>query len=112
MGQWTYKNSNFTSIVPNTRIREITKLDDVAQRASRLKWKWGGHVARLQNTRWAYLSPWTETSRQTWNHMGRRIQESGRRTLDQDRREPQRMATPRRHQQHQGERPSASSGNE
>ena len=42
--------------VPNTRIREITKLGDVAQRASRLKWKWGGHVARLQNTRWAYLS--------------------------------------------------------
>ena len=41
--------------VPNTRIREITKLDDVAQRASRLKWKWGGHVARLQNTSWAYL---------------------------------------------------------
>ena len=42
--------------VPNTRIRETTKLYDVAQRATRLKWKWGGHVARLQNTRWAYLS--------------------------------------------------------
>ena len=34
---------------------------------------------------------------------GRRLQESGRSTLDQDRREPQRMATPRRHQQHQSE---------
>ena len=41
--------------VPNTMIREITKLGDVAQRASRLKWKWGGHVARLQNNIWAYL---------------------------------------------------------
>ena len=35
---------------------DLYKLGDVAQRASRLKWKWGGHVARLQNTRWAYLS--------------------------------------------------------
>ena len=32
--------------------------------------------------------PGTETSRQTWNQMGRRLQESSRSTLDQDRREP------------------------
>ena len=43
---------------------------------------------------------------------GRRLQESGRSTLDQDRREPQRMATPRRHQQLQDEKPSVPPGND
>ena len=56
--------------------------------------------------------PGTETSRQTWNQMGRRLHESGRSTLDQDRREPQRMATPRIHQQHQDEKPSVPPGND
>ena len=42
--------------IPNTRIRELAKTDDMAERAEILKWKWGGHVARLQSSRWAQIS--------------------------------------------------------
>ncbi|KAJ4440888.1 hypothetical protein ANN_10735, partial [Periplaneta americana] len=49
-------------------------LEDVSQRATNLKWKLGGHVARLQNTRWAYISTiWTtRTGKKRRGRPGRR----------------------------------------
>ncbi|KAJ4435057.1 hypothetical protein ANN_23631 [Periplaneta americana] len=39
---------------------------DMAHQGERLKWKWGGHVSRLQGCRWAHIST-------TWDpRIGRR----------------------------------------
>ena len=52
--------------ISNTRIRELAKTDEMTEQAEILKWKWGGHVARLQSSRWAQIST-------MWNHhTGRR----------------------------------------
>ena len=42
--------------IPNTRIKALAKTDDMARRTEILKWKWGGHVARLQSSRYAQIS--------------------------------------------------------
>ncbi|KAJ4444929.1 hypothetical protein ANN_06728 [Periplaneta americana] len=34
----------------------MTDLQDVVMAAQRLKWKWGGHVSRLNTSRWAYVT--------------------------------------------------------
>ena len=39
--------------VSNTRLQEITASENAAQQASITKWRWGGHVARQQQGRWA-----------------------------------------------------------
>ena len=53
--------------IPNTRIRELAKIHDMAKREEILKWKWGGHVARLQSSRWRQrgrpASRWTDSFR-------------------------------------------------
>lgn len=36
----------------NTWIRGKTKVEDVIERALRQKWRWAGHVARLEDNRW------------------------------------------------------------
>lgn len=38
--------------IRNKKIRKITKLADVVKRIRQLKWKWAGHVCRMENSRW------------------------------------------------------------
>lgn len=45
------KISRFQKI-RNESIREITKFEDVVQKANIQKWKWAGHVTRLEDNRW------------------------------------------------------------
>ena len=54
--EWKILGISLRDRIPNTRIRELAKADDMAGRAEILKWKWGGHVARLQSIRWAQIS--------------------------------------------------------
>jgi hypothetical protein len=43
----------------NEEIRHRTGMRDILNTADRLKWKWGGHVARLDHTRWTLaLTMW------------------------------------------------------
>lgn len=42
--------------IPNTTIQQLAQTTDVAQTATQSKWKWGGHIARLQDNRWTYKS--------------------------------------------------------
>ena len=41
--------------IPNATIRALANSADAVQRATTLKWKWGGHVARLQSCKWTQL---------------------------------------------------------
>jgi hypothetical protein len=48
--------------IPNSRIREITKLTDVVTQAKQLKWNFSGHIQRLSDERWTKLiENWTPT---------------------------------------------------
>ena len=38
--------------IRNTEIRRRTKVSDVMEKISRLKWKWAGHIARMPEDRW------------------------------------------------------------
>jgi len=38
--------------IRNTEIRRRTKVQDIIQRITTLKWKWAGHVARFKDDRW------------------------------------------------------------
>ena len=38
--------------VPNTTIREKTKVNDIIEVMTKTKWKWAGHVARMSDNRW------------------------------------------------------------
>jgi hypothetical protein len=40
--------------VTNAEIRNRTKMKDIVAGAHSLKWKWGGHVARMDQCRWAH----------------------------------------------------------
>ncbi|KAJ4450188.1 hypothetical protein ANN_01595 [Periplaneta americana] len=42
--------------ISNTRLKQMTNTRDMAYQGERLKWKWGGHVSRLQSCRWAHIS--------------------------------------------------------
>lgn len=42
--------------VKNTTIRERTQVKDAAHSAQILKWKWAGHVIRLNPDRWAHIT--------------------------------------------------------
>jgi hypothetical protein len=43
----------------NEEIRHKTGMRDILNMTDRLKWKWGGHVARLDHTRWIHrLTMW------------------------------------------------------
>ena len=39
--------------IRHTKIRNFTRATDALNHSLRLKWKWAGHVARLQDERWA-----------------------------------------------------------
>ena len=38
--------------VRNVEVRKLTKVVDIVERVSRLKWQWAGHIARQENSRW------------------------------------------------------------
>ena len=39
--------------VPYTEIRKRTRVQDIVQFVLKQKWKWAGHVARLDDNQWA-----------------------------------------------------------
>lgn len=46
--------------VRNTQINKMLNLHNISIEARRLKWKWAGHVARMNNSRWAKkITEWT-----------------------------------------------------
>ena len=47
---------NWRDGVSNKELRRIVNTENVAQRAADLKWKWGGHVVRLPQDRWALIA--------------------------------------------------------
>ena len=52
--------------ISNTTLRQMTNTRDMTHQGEGLKWKWGGHVTRLQGSRWAMIST-------TWDpRIGRR----------------------------------------
>ena len=46
---------NWRDGVSNKELLRIDNTENVAQRAADLKWKWGGHVTRLPQDRWALI---------------------------------------------------------
>ena len=42
--------------ISNARLQNITATVSIGQRATATKWKWGGHVARLKDDRWAQVT--------------------------------------------------------
>ena len=38
--------------IPNSTIREKTKVDDILKVITKTKWKWAGHVAGMNDNRW------------------------------------------------------------
>ena len=38
--------------IPNSTIRERTEVDDILKAITKAKWKWAGHVARMNDNRW------------------------------------------------------------
>ena len=42
--------------VKNEEVRKRSNIEDVATIAKQLKWSWGGHVARMEQERWAYAT--------------------------------------------------------
>jgi hypothetical protein len=49
--------------ISNIQLQEWFMLKSAAQQASRSKWKWAGHVARLHHTRWAQTTTMWDTYR-------------------------------------------------
>jgi hypothetical protein len=50
----------------NEELNRRSGIEDEAKAARRLKWRWGGHVARMNQERWAYTTT-------VWNlRIGRR----------------------------------------
>ena len=48
-------NISLRDRVPNKKLHSLSSNTDVLERATKLKWKWGGHVARLHPERWATM---------------------------------------------------------
>ena len=42
--------------IPNTTIRQITRVTDIVQYVTNTKWKWTGHIARMKDNRWTIRS--------------------------------------------------------
>ncbi|KAI5733823.1 hypothetical protein M8J76_016373 [Diaphorina citri] len=46
--------------IRNETIEEDFKLPDIIKEAKKMKWRWAGHVARMNSQRWALkISNWT-----------------------------------------------------
>ena len=53
--------------IPNSTIRDKTKVDDILKVMTSTKWKWAGHVARMNDNRWrelaeGYFQQWRDTA--------------------------------------------------
>ena len=46
-----------TDRIPNSTIRERAKVDDILKVITKAKWKWTGHVARMNDKRWTVRCP-------------------------------------------------------
>jgi hypothetical protein len=65
----------------NKELRRRNGIEDAAKAARRLKWRWGGHVTRMDQERWAYaMTVWDP-------RIGRRNRGSPRRREDKEFRE-------------------------
>ena len=42
--------------IRNTIIRQRTRMTDVVQYVTNAKWKWAGHIARVEDNRWTISS--------------------------------------------------------
>ena len=42
--------------IRNTIIRQATRVTDIVQYVTNAKWKWAGHIARMNNKRWTIRS--------------------------------------------------------
>ncbi|KAJ4427562.1 hypothetical protein ANN_25210 [Periplaneta americana] len=40
--------------ISNESLSQMASTTNVTQRANKLKWKWGGHIARMKDERWTY----------------------------------------------------------
>ena len=47
-------NDKLNDRIPNSEVRERSRMKDVGNQVQELKWKWRGHMARLQQDRWAH----------------------------------------------------------
>ena len=64
--------------IRNEELRKRSGIEDAAVTAKTLKWRWGGHVVRMDQERWAYATT-------VWDpRIGRRTRGRPRRRWDQD----------------------------
>jgi hypothetical protein len=47
---------NLKDRMRNEELRRRSGIEDAAKAARRLKWRWGGHVVRMDQERWAYAT--------------------------------------------------------
>jgi hypothetical protein len=72
---------NLKDRMRNEELKRRSGIEDAAKAARRGKWRWGGHVARLDQERWAYATT-------VWDpRIGRRNRGRTRRRWDQEIRE-------------------------
>ena len=81
----------------NAEVRQRNNTKDNVTVAHSVKWKWRGHMPRMDRCRWAdATSMWDVKSRQkenlaTEDPMGRHVQESSSRTVVTNSQKPARM---------------------
>ena len=46
----------------NTIIRQRTKLTDIAEHGTKVKWNWAGYIARMKDNRWTISSTEWQTT--------------------------------------------------
>ena len=47
--------------IRNTTIRQSTRVTDIVQNVTNMKWNWAGHIARMKDNRWTIRSPGWQT---------------------------------------------------
>jgi hypothetical protein len=68
---------NLKDRIRNEELRR-SGIEDAAKAARRQKWRWGGHMARMDQERWAYATTVLDP------RIGRRNRERPRRRWDQE----------------------------
>jgi hypothetical protein len=69
---------NLKDRMRNEELRRRSGIEDAAKAARRQKWRWGGHVARMDQERWAHATT-------VWDpRTGRRNRGRPRRRWDQE----------------------------
>ena len=49
-------NAKLKDRIRNTIIRQRTRVTNVVQYVTNMKWKWAGHIARMKDNRWTIMS--------------------------------------------------------